>query len=104
MVVLLLQRTIELAIRSKKASSGRDVTRVTVSSERGEHVGITPPFGNTSGNKNVLHISKMNDETRNNIPNEVSGLLVPETNFDRQTHTYHMMTGPNNATHHMVTG
>ena len=104
MIVLLLQRTIELAIRSKKASSGRDVTRVTVSSERGKPVVITPPLGNTSGNKNVIHISKMNDETRNNIPNEVSGLLVPETNFDRQTHTYHMMTGLNNATHHMMTG
>ena len=43
--------TIELAIRSKKVSFGRDSTRVTVNSERGEHVGITPPFGNTSGNK-----------------------------------------------------
>ena len=31
---------IELAIKSINASSGRDVTSVTVNSKRGEHVGI----------------------------------------------------------------
>ena len=35
---------IELAIRSINASSGRDVTSVTVNSERGEHVGINASF------------------------------------------------------------
>ena len=35
---------IELAIKSRNASSGRDVTRVPVNSERGEHVGINAPF------------------------------------------------------------
>ena len=35
---------IELAIRSKNASSGRDVTSVTAISEREEHVGINTSF------------------------------------------------------------
>ena len=35
----------------------------------------------------------MNDETRNIIMNEVSELPVPETRFDRQPHTLHMVTG-----------
>ena len=39
---------IELAIRSKNASSGRDVTSVTANSGRGEHIRINPPFENAS--------------------------------------------------------
>ena len=35
----------------------------------------------------------MNDETRNNIPNEVSELLAPGTYFYRQPHTHFMLTG-----------
>ena len=31
----------------------------------------------------------MNDETRLNIPDEVSELSVPETRFDRQPQTHH---------------
>ena len=58
---------IELAIRSINASSGRDVTSVTVNSERGEHVGINALFENPSEN-NIPHISNVNDETRHNIP------------------------------------
>ena len=80
---------IELAIRSVNASSGRDATSVTANAERGEHVGITPLFENASGNNNVLRISNVNDETRNNIPDEVSELSLPETYFDQQTHTHH---------------
>ena len=80
---------IELAIRSINASSGRDVTSVTAISERGEHIGINAPFENASGNNNILHVSNVNDETRHNIPDEVSELLVPETHFDRQAHTNH---------------
>ena len=80
---------IGLAIRSISASSGRDEISVTANSERGEHVGITVSFENASENKNVLHISNVNDETRNNIPGEVSELSVPETRFDRQPHTHH---------------
>ena len=80
---------IELAIRSINASSGRDVTSVTANSERGEHIGINAPFGNASGNNNILHVSNVNDESRHNIPDEVSELSVPETHFDWQAHTHH---------------
>ena len=74
------------------ASSGRDTTSVTVNSERGEHVGINASFENASGKymyQMVLHISNVNDETRNNIPDEISELSVAEKRFDRQTHTHH---------------
>ena len=80
---------IELAIRSINASSGRDVTSVSANSERREHVGINASFENASGNNNTLGVSNVNDETRHNIPDEVSDLSVPETHFDRQAHTRH---------------
>ena len=80
---------IELAIRSLSAFSGRDPTGVTANSERGEQVGIIALFENASGNNNILHVSNVNDETRNNIPDESSELSVPATRFDRQTHTQH---------------
>ena len=54
---------IELAIRSINASSGRDVTSVSASSERKEHVGINASFVNASGNNNTLGVSNANDET-----------------------------------------
>ena len=63
---------IELAIRSKNASSGRDVTSVTANSERGERVGINASFENASENNNILRVSNVNDETRQDIPDEVS--------------------------------
>ena len=84
---------IELAIRSVNASSGRDVTSVVANSERGEHVGINASFENASGNNNTPGVSNVNDETRHNIPDEVSELSVSETHFDRQAHTHHMVTG-----------
>ena len=77
---------IELAIRSINASSGRDVTSGTVNSEREEQVGIDAFLENASENNNTYN---GRDETRINILNEVSGLSVPETHFDRQTHTSH---------------
>ena len=80
---------IELVIKSVNASSGRDVTSVVANSERGEHVGINASFGNASGNNSTLGVSNSNDETRHNIPDEVSELSVPETHFDRQAHTHH---------------
>ena len=95
---------IELAIRSMKASSGRDATSVSANSERREHVGISTSFENVSGNNDTLGVSNVNDETRQNIPDEVSELSVPETRFDRQPHNHHMVTGPSNPSHHMVTG
>ena len=112
---------IELAIRSINASSGRDVTSVTANSERGERVGINASFENASENNNTPRVPNVSDETRLNIPDEVSELSVPETRFDRQPHTPHMVTGAkeqihNNHdmvargseefrnSHHMVTG
>ena len=95
---------IESAIRSIKGSSGRDVTSVAANSERGEHVGIKASSENAAGNNNILHVLNVNDETRHNIPDEVGELSAPETHFDRQAHTHHMVTGPSNPTHHMVTG
>ena len=80
---------IELAIRSKNTSSGRDATTDTANSERREHVGINASFENASGSNNVLHVLNVKDEARNNIPDEVSELSVPQTRFDRPTHTHH---------------
>ena len=79
----------ELAIRSTNASSGRDATSVSANSERREHVGISTSFENASGNNNTLGVSNVNDETRHNIPDEVSELSVSVTHFDRQPHTHH---------------
>ena len=84
---------IELAIRSKNTSSGRDVTSVSANSERREHVGIIAFFGNASENNHKLNTTNENDETRQNIHDEVSELSVPGTHFDRQPHTHHMVTG-----------
>ena len=95
---------IELAIRSINASSGRDVTSVIANSERGERVGINASFENASGNNDTQVISKVNDETRHSITEEVSELSVPETHFDRQPHTHHMVSGVSNPTHHVVLG
>ena len=66
----------ELAIRSINASSGRDVTSVSTNSERREHVGINAPFENASRNNDTQGVSNVNDETRHNIPDEVSELLA----------------------------
>ena len=84
---------IELAIRSINASSGRDATSVSADSGRREHVGINASFENASGNDDTLGVSNVNDDTRQNIPDEVSELSVSETRFDRQPHTHHIVTG-----------
>ena len=89
----IIARKIELATRSKNASSGRDVAGVVGNSECGEHVGINASFENASRNNNMLNVSNVNDKTRQNIPDEVSELSGPETHFDRQSHTHHMVTG-----------
>ena len=98
---------IELAIRSIFASSGRDATSVSANSKRRERVGINASFENASENDDTLDVSNLNDETRHNIPDDVSELSVPETHFDRQAHTHHMVTGVKKQIHnrhHMVTG
>ena len=95
---------IELAIRSINASSGRDATSVSANSDRRERVGINASFENASKNNDTIDASNVNDETRHDNPDEVSELSVPETHFDRQAHTHHMVTGLSNPNHHMVTG
>ena len=80
---------IELAIRPINASSGRDATSESAGSERREHVGINASFENASGNDNTLGVSEVNDETRHDIPDEVSEFSVPETRFNRQPQTHH---------------
>ena len=84
---------IELAIRSINASSGQDAISVSAKSERKERVGINASFANASKNNCTLDVSNVNDETRHNIPDEVSELSAPEIHFDRQSHTHHMVTG-----------
>ena len=74
---------IELAIRSTNASSGRDATSVSANSERREHVAINAPFESASGSNDALGVSKVNDETRHNIADEVSELSVSEAHFDQ---------------------
>ena len=90
---------IELAIRSINASSGRDATNVSANSERRERVGINASFENASENNNTLRVPNVSDETRLNIPDEVSELSVPETRFDRQPQTPHMVTGAKEQIH-----
>ena len=72
---------IELAVKSKNASSGRDMASRRTFSEREKQVGITSSLENASENNNVLHVSSMNDETRNVIPDEISDMSVPGTRF-----------------------
>ena len=80
---------IELAIRSINASSGRDANSVSANSERRERVGVNASLENASRNNDTLDVSNVNDETRHNIPDEVSELSVPATHFDRQPQTHH---------------
>ena len=95
---------IELAIRSINASSGRDVTSMSASSERRERAGINASFENVSENNNTLDVPNKNDGARHNSQVEVSELSVPGTYFDRQPHTHRMVSGLSDETHHMVTG
>ena len=71
---------------------------VSANSERTEHVGFLASFENASGNNKILNVTNANDETRLNVPDEVSELSVPETHFDRQAHTPHMVTGKTTQT------
>ena len=79
----------ELAIRSINASSEQDATSVSANLERKERVGINASFENASKNNGTLDVSNVNDETRHNIPDEVSELSAPEIHYDRQPHTHH---------------
>ena len=83
---------IELAARSINASSGGDATSVSVNSERRERVEVNASLENASRNNDTLDVSNVSDETRRNIPDEVSELSVPVTHFDRQPHTHHSIS------------
>ena len=105
---------IELSIRSLNAFSGRDVTSVSANSECKEHAGIGASFENASENNNTIGVTSLNDEARRNSQDGASELSVPGTQFDRQSHIHHVMTGgseqihnphhkvkePSNETHH----
>ena len=95
---------IELAIRSINTSSGRDVASSSGNSERREYEGINASFENASENNNTLGVTNINDETRCNPHDGVSGLPVPGTQFDGQSLTHHMPSGVSSEGHHMVTG
>ena len=97
---------IELAIGSINASSGRDVASMSANSERREHTGIDASFENASGNNNTIGVTSINDEPRRNSQDGVSELSVPGTQFDRQSHIHHVMTGGSEQIHnphHMMT-
>ena len=83
---------IELAVRSKNASSGRDVASVTANSECGERIRITASFENVSERSNTFHELNANDGIRGNILVEVGEFWVPRTHYERQPHTHH--SGP----------
>ena len=80
---------INLAVRSKNVSSGRDAASVTANSECGERIGITASFENVSERNNTFHELNANDGTRGNIPVEVSELSVPRTHFNWKPFTNH---------------
>ena len=84
---------IELAIRSINASSGRDVASMSANSERREHTRINASFENVSENNNTIGVTNLNDESRRNSQDGVSELWVPGTQFDRQSHIHHVVTG-----------
>ena len=82
---------IELAVRSRNASSERDAASVTVNSERGKDTGITASFETVSDTErnNAFHQMITNDETRVNIPEKVSEFSVSRRHLDRQPHGNH---------------
>ena len=80
---------IEIAVRSRNSSSGRDATSVTSNSEREERIGITGSFENVFERNNTFDELNVNDETVRNIPDEESELCVPGMHFDRQPHFGH---------------
>ena len=94
---------IELAIRSINVSSGRDVASMSPSSECREHTGINTFFENASENNNTIGVTNMNDEARHNSQDGVSELSVPGTQFDRQSHIHHVVTGAKER-HTMLAG
>ena len=62
-IVSIVVRRLELAIRFKNTSPGQDATSVTANSEHGEHVEIIASFKSESRNTNVPVVSNVNEET-----------------------------------------
>ena len=77
---------IEILIKSINASSTRDATNVAANSERGEQIGISTPSENLCEKNITLFALKLNKD-------EVSELSVPRTQYSRQSHTHHIVTG-----------
>ena len=69
----------ELAVRLINASFGGDASSVMGNSERGERIGSSAFFENVSERNNTFHELSANDETRRNVPEEVSELLASRT-------------------------
>ena len=84
---------IELVVGSVNASTAWEMASTRTELEREERVGISAPSESASENNKVLHLSNMNEETQNNILDDISELSVPGTRFDRQSHNHHMVTG-----------
>ena len=80
---------IKKTIRSINASPGRSKTSIPAKTERGERIRITGSFENVSERSTTLQVLNTDDETQNNIPDEVSNFSVPHTHFDQQPHTHH---------------
>ena len=55
---------IELAVTSKKVSTGRKAASIAANSERGEGIAVTASFENVSERKNTLNEFNVNDEFR----------------------------------------
>ena len=88
MDIIIIPR-LELAVRPMNVSSRQNAAIVMGSSEREEHKVISASFENVSERNNTLYEPSTNDESRRNVPGEVSELSVPGTHFDRQSHTHH---------------
>ena len=95
---------IELAIGSMNTSSGRDAASVAASLECGERIGVAALFVKISERNNTFHDLNTNVETRGSIPSEVSQSAVPGWIFDRQSHTFDMLTGYFTPTNHFLPG
>ena len=77
-----------------------------VQTQRREHTGINISFENASENNKTKSVTNFNDEARGNSHDGVSELSVPGTQFDRQSHFHHVLTGGPEQTHnphHMIT-
>ena len=83
---------IEIAVRSIIVFSGWDAASVPAISGCVKHIGKTAWLENLSDRINTFHEINVNDEIRENFPDEVDKFSVPRTLFDWQSHTHHNTT------------